>query len=189
MKIKTLFLSLVTLCAVSLSYAQSKQIDVKKSSIEWTGKKVTGQHNGDIQFKSGLLKFSKGGILIGGYFEVDMNTINTLDLQGEHKQKLDGHLKADDFFGVDKFPVAKISFRKIKLLENGNYEITANLKIKNTTKPVKFILDMSEKDTATTSFKIDRTKYGIKYGSGSFFDDLGDKTIDDEFEVKVNLAY
>ena len=81
---------------------------MKKSSIAWVGKKVTGQHNGTINFSSGTLVF-KGKVLKGGEFVVDMNSINTTDLQaGKGKEKLDGHLKADDFFGVEKYPTAKL---------------------------------------------------------------------------------
>jgi hypothetical protein len=41
----------------------------------------------------------------------------------------------------------------------------------------------------TTAFKVDRTKYDIKYGSGSFFDNLGDKAISDDFELAVALKF
>ena len=181
-KIFLMAASLLTLMAT----AQTKKVDVSKSSITWVGKKVTGKHEGTINIKEGTLVFKKDA-LKGGKFMVDMTSINTTDIQGEYKTKLDGHLKNDDFFGVEKFPVATLEFKKIA--KKGNvYSITADLTIKGITKPVKFDL-IVDKNTATTTFKIDRTLYGIKYGSGSFFDDLGDKTIDNEFELTVNLSF
>jgi polyisoprenoid-binding protein YceI len=176
-----------SLLLCGFGFAQTKKIDVKKSNIEWVGKKVTGKHNGDLKFKSGSISFKKGK-LVAGTFVIDMNSINTLDLEGEYKQKLDGHLKDADFFGVDKYPTAKLVIKKVKDLTKGKYEITANLTIKGITKPVTFEATILN-NTLTSSFKIDRTLYDIKYGSGSFFSDLGDKTIDNEFDVKVNVKY
>ncbi len=171
----------------TLATAQTKKVDVAKSKITWLGKKVTGQHEGTINLKEGTLIF-KGKKLRGGNFTVDMTSINTTDLQGESKGKLDGHLKADDFFGTEKFPTAKLVFKKIADKGNGTFTVTADLTIKDQTNPIVF--DITVKDnSATTTLKIDRTKYGIKYGSGSFFDNLGDKTISDEFQLTVNLQF
>lgn len=167
--------------------AQNKKIDVAKSKIEWVGKKVTGQHNGTVNFKGGTLVF-KGKKLTGGSFVVDMNSLTATDLQGEYQGKLNGHLKADDFFGTDKYATSKLVFKKIVDKGNGVYSVTADLTIKDVTAPVTFELTIKG-NTATTSFKVDRTKYGIKYGSGSFFDNLGDKTINDEFELTVSLQF
>jgi polyisoprenoid-binding protein YceI len=118
-----------------------------------------------------------------------MTTINTTDLKaGEGKENLDGHLKADDFFGVEKHKTAKLVFTNISGKGKGLYTVTADLTIKGITKPITFDITVKG-NTASTTLKVDRTKYDIKYGSGSFFSDLGDKTINDEFELKVNLAW
>lgn len=184
--LKTIAIAL--LVAVStIATAQTKKVDASKSKVEWIGKKVTGQHNGTINLKEGALVFKKNK-LKGGTFTVDMTSINTTDLTGEYKGKLDGHLKADDFFGTDKYPTSKLVFKKIADKGNGVYIVTADLTIKDVTNPIKF--DIAVKgSTATTTLKIDRTKYGIKYGSGSFFDNLGDKTINDEFQLDVTLQF
>ncbi|MFM2230311.1 MAG: Protein YceI [Bacteroidota bacterium] len=167
--------------------AQTKKIDAAKSKIEWVGKKVTGQHNGTVNFKEGSLVF-KGKKLTGGSFVVDMTSLTATDLQGDYQGKLNGHLKADDFFGTDKFPTAKLVFKKLVDKGNGVYGVSADLTIKEVTAPVQFEISVKG-NTATTSFKVDRTKYGIKYGSGSFFDNLGDKTINDEFDLTVSLQF
>jgi polyisoprenoid-binding protein YceI len=186
--LKTLFIALFAVVATTTSTAQNKKIDLQKSSIEWVGKKVTGQHNGTINFANGTLVF-QGKKLKGGLFTVDMTSINTTDLAaGKGKEKLDGHLKADDFFGVEKFPTAKLEFKLISDNGDGTYNVTANMTIKDVTHPVNFVMTVKG-NTATTKFNIDRTKYGIKYGSGSFFDGLGDKAIYDEFELAVSLQF
>ncbi|TAF61438.1 MAG: YceI family protein [Flavobacterium sp.] len=184
--LKSIALALVAFATISMT-AQTKKIDVAGSSIEWLGKKVTGQHNGTVNFKEGALVF-KGKALKGGSFTVDMNSLTATDLQGEYQGKLNGHLKADDFFGTAKFPTATLVFKKIGSKAKDVYAVTADLTIKGITKPVTFDLTVNE-NTATTTFNVDRTKYDIKYGSKSFFDSIGDKAINDEFELKVTLKF
>ncbi|MCK6607989.1 MAG: YceI family protein [Flavobacterium sp.] len=183
---KSIALALVAFVSFAVN-AQSKKVDVTKSTINWVGKKVTGAHEGTITLKEGALVF-KGKKVVNGNFTVDMTTINTTDLDGKGKANLDGHLKSDDFFGVEKFPTATLVFKTIGEKGKGVYAVTADLTIKGKTEPIKFDLTVAG-NTATTSLNVDRTKYGIQYGSGSFFDNLGDKTINDEFELKVKLVF
>ena len=183
---KSIALALVAFVSFAVN-AQSKKVDVTKSTINWVGKKVTGAHEGTITLKEGTLVF-KGKKVVNGNFTVDMTTINTTDLDGKGKTNLDGHLKSDDFFGVEKFPTATLVFKTIGEKGKGVYAVTADLTIKGKTEPIKFDLTVAG-NTATTSLNVDRTKYGIQYGSGSFFDNLGDKTINDEFELKVKLVF
>lgn len=186
--LKTIAAALVTLVTFTVNAQQTKKIDAAKSGIVWTGKKVTGSHTGTIGLQSGALVFN-GKVLKGGSFTVDMTTISTTDLKpGQGKESLDGHLKAEDFFGVEKHKTANLVFKTISNKGKGLYTVTADLTIKGITKPITFDITVKG-NTATTTLKVDRTKYDIKYGSGSFFSDLGDKTISDEFELKVNLAW
>lgn len=184
--LKSIALALVAFVSFAVN-AQTKKVDVTKSTINWVGKKVTGSHEGTITLKEGALVF-KGKKVVNGNFTVDMTTINTTDLSGKGKTNLDGHLKSDDFFGVEKFPTATLVFKTIGEKSNGIYAVTADLTIKGITHPIKFELTVNG-NAATTTLKVDRTKYDIKYGSGSFFSDLGDKTISDEFELTVKLAF
>lgn len=176
----------VTLSTLAVS-AQTKKIDVAASKIEWLGKKVTGQHNGIVNFKEGAVVL-KSGKLVGGSFTVNMTSLTATDLSGEYKNKLDGHLKADDFFGTSKFPTATLVIKKIGAKTANVYTATADLTIKGITEPVTFDITVNG-DTATTTFNVDRTKYGIKYNSKSFFESIGDKAIYDEFELKVSLKF
>ncbi|HEX9151374.1 MAG TPA: YceI family protein [Flavobacterium sp.] len=183
--LKSIALAVVVVLSTLSVTAQTKKVDASKSAISWVGKKVTGQHNGTVAIKSGSLAF-KGKKLAGGTFVVDMTSLTATDLQGEYQGKLNGHLKSEDFFGTEKFPTATLVFKKVAVKAPNVYTVTGDLTIKGKTNPVTFDL-ATTKNAAATSFKVDRTKYDIKYGSGSFFDNLGDKAISDDFELNVAL--
>jgi len=166
--------------------------DINSSKVEWKGYKVTGSHYGTIDVKEGNLDFDADGNLTGGMVVIDMNTIVTNDLSGEYADKLVGHLKSDDFFGVAAHPTSSLKITKVAAKGTpGDYKVTADLTIKGITKPVKFYANVSEKDgmkVATADLTVDRSEYNVQYGSGSFFSSLGDKTIYDEFELSVKLV-
>ena len=185
---KTIALAFLAFTATTVASAQTKKIDASKSNITWIGKKVTGSHEGTIKFKEGTLTF-KGDKLTAGNFVVNMTSINVTDLKaGEGKEKLEGHLKADDFFGTEKFPLGTLVFTKIAAKQNGLYTITADLTLKGITHLVTF--DMNVKGSkANAALIVDRTKYDIKYNSGNFFENLGDKTIYDNFDLAVELSF
>ena len=185
---KTIAIALLVAFSTVAVSAQTKKVDGSKSKVSWVGKKVTGQHEGTVDIKDGSLVF-KGKKLTGGTFTIDMTSIANTDLKaGEGKEKLEGHLKSKDFFGTDEFKTSTLVFKKIAAKANNIYTVTADLTIKDKTNPVTF--DIAVKgNTATTNLKIDRTKYDIKYGSGSFFDNLGDKTISDNFDLAVSLQF
>lgn len=165
-------------------------VDTSASTVKWVGKKVTGQHNGTIALKSGRLEM-EGDQLVGGTFTIDMTTINCQDLSGEGKGKLEGHLKSNDFFGVEKYPTATFVINKAVPQGSDTYKIVGNITIKDTSEEIQFPATLKEKDgkmVASADIEIDRTKFKIRYGSGSFFDNLGDKTIYDNFNLAVSLV-
>lgn len=181
---KKLFFVILSLSLTISGFSQTKK--VKSSTITWVGKKVTGSHDGTVKLQSGQLTFNKGK-LTGGVFVIDMKSIVVTDLDGEYKTKLENHLKSDDFFGVEKHPTARLVFRKIKAVGKNQFDVTANLTIKGVTKPISFRLNM-DGNKASTKLDINRTEYNIRYGSGKFFDNLGDKMIYDNFEVNVEFT-
>ncbi|MFD2892703.1 YceI family protein [Flavobacterium chuncheonense] len=184
---KSFAVAVIALVSFTTFAQTTKKVNTTESKVEWVGKKVTGQHSGTISLAEGALVF-KGKKLAGGTFTVDMTSINTTDLQGEMKGKLDGHLKSDDFFGVEKFPTANLVFKTLTNKGNDVYTVNADLTIKGKTNPISFDMKVNG-STATTKLMVDRAKYDIRYGSGSFFDNLGDKTIYDEFELDVTLNF
>jgi polyisoprenoid-binding protein YceI len=185
--LKSIALALVVALATVSVTAQTKKVDASKSSINWLAKKVTGQHNGTVNLKDGALVF-KGKKLKGGTFTVDMTSLTATDITGEYQGKLNGHLKADDFFGTEKFPTATLVFKKIGTKSANLYTVTGDLTIKGITKTITFDLATTA-NSATTKFMVDRTAYDIKYGSKSFFESIGDKAIDNEFELAVALKF
>lgn len=169
---------------------ETKTAVVEDSKITWIGRKVGGSHNGSINLKEGALQMENGKI-IGGRFVIDMTSITDEDLSGEYKTKLEGHLKSDDFFGVEKYPTATFEITEAIPQGPGNYKITGNITIKGITKEIKFPAKVTEDNgvyTATANLTIDRSEYNVRYGSGSFFDDLGDKVIYDDFDLSVSIS-
>ena len=185
--LKTIAIALLVAFGTTVATAQTKKVSVEKSTIKWVGKKVTGEHSGTVNLKEGNLIF-KGKKLAGGNFTVDMTSMTATDISGDYRGKLDGHLKSEDFFGTEKHPTSTLVFKKIAAKANGVYTVTGDLTIKGITNPITFDL-VVKGNTATTDLKIDRTKYGIKYNSKSFFDSIGDKAIYDDFELSVNLQF
>lgn len=178
--------SVIILTTLSFT-TMTKEIEIKESQVNWTGKKVTGSHNGTIQLKDGHFNVENGN-LIGGEFVMDMTSITVTDLTGDGKQKLEGHLKSDDFFGVENHPTSKLVITRVAKKNDNTYAVVGDLTIKNETHPVDFDLNWSE-DSASAKLTIDRSKYNVRYGSGSFFDNLGDNTIYDNFDLEVNLKF
>ena len=166
---------------------QSVSIDASKSAIKWKGEKVTGSHFGKVNVKSGKLDMQNGK-LVGGKIVVDMTSITNEDLEGEWNTKLVGHLKSDDFFGVQKHPEATFTIQRAVEAADGEYTVTGDLTIKGKTNPIKFKANLKD-GVATANVTIDRSNYDVRYGSGSFFDNLGDKTIYDNFDLEIKLAY
>lgn len=184
--IAALIIATVTFAFTTIEDGE-KEIKIESSSVTWKGYKVTGSHKGNIALKEGKLTF-KDEKLVGGQFIMDMSTIENTDMEGDYKAKLEGHLKSDDFFGVEKFPTASLVFKKVKSTGKNSYEVTADLTIKNNTNPVTFDISVYG-NKATANIKIDRTKFDVRYGSTSFFDDLQDKAIYDEFDLISDLEF
>ena len=179
-------IALITFSFTTLKEVK-KEIKIENSKVVWKGYKVTGSHQGTINLNSGSLQFSEEK-LIGGEFVIDMTTITNTDLSGEYKGKLEGHLKSDDFFGVEKNPTATLIFKKVKSTGKNSYKITGDLSIKGITNTVTFDLSVYG-NKANASLKIDRTKFDVKYGSTSFFDNLKDKAIYDEFDLIADFQF
>ena len=184
---KTLFVAILALSFFSFSMLNDKKVDVKESSIQWTGKKVTGKHEGTIAIESGTLSFD-GDNLVGGEFVIDMTTINVTDLQGKGKNSLEGHLKSDDFFGVEKHNKASFKINSVSKVEGNTHKISGDITIKSITQPISFDM-VVEENYATAKVTIDRSKFDIRYGSPSFFNDLKDKAIYDDFDLDIKLVY
>jgi polyisoprenoid-binding protein YceI len=187
---KTINITILALIAAIFSFSSFTQAELKKAAIVWKGFKVIGGgHEGTLTFSKSDLQFKKGK-LVGGEFVVDMTSLKNTDMQGDYAQKLEAHLKNDDFFGVDKFPTSQFKITKVKSLGNDEYQVTGDFTIKGITKSETFkakVITEGKKAIATATITIDRTKYNVQYGSTSFFDSLGDKAISNDFELNINI--
>ncbi len=175
----------------SVNAQETYKIDTKNSSMNWFAEKVTGEHFGTVALKSGSFVM-KNNKIESGTFDVDMTTITVTDVQDAGVNgKLLGHLKSDDFFSVATHPVAKFVITGSDSFDKGNAFVRGNLTIKGITQPITFRATLDKKTDVVKIYAVvivDRTKFDVKYGSGNFFDNLGDKTIYDEFKLKLNLT-
>jgi len=167
------------------------KIDQQKSKITWLAKKVAGEHRGEIKVAEGNLHFDNE-LLVSGNFTLDTRSISVTDIKDdEANDKLVGHLKNDDFFSVDKFPEAKFIITDVKKKADGAYDIQGDLTIKGITKSISFPATTklaNQQIAANAKVKVNRTKYDIKFRSANFFENLGDKTIYDDFELNIDLV-
>ncbi len=170
------------------------KVDTAVSSMEWFAEKMTGKHNGTIKFASGEISNNHGNYT--GTFEIDMSSIEDKDLESpEYKAKLENHLKSADFFDATKYPIAKFvmtSVTPLAVSKDGNtHAIKGLLTIKDKTNEITFSSSVKiegNKIFSTGSAIVDRAKFDIKYGSKTFFADIGDKMIYDEFTLKFNVV-
>jgi polyisoprenoid-binding protein YceI len=162
------------------------KVDVANSTIVWKGYKPTGSHAGTIMLQSGEIEMN-GNNVIGGNFIANMSTIKDDD----GSEKLEGHLKSPDFFEIDVYKTSQFEITKVNN-KDGKTMVTGNLTIKDVTKEITFEATVNAENDSVTfkseKIKVNRAEYNIKYKSKSFFDDLKDKFIDDEFDLQVSIV-
>ena len=179
---KTVETNDATITAADSTY----DINLDESSLVWTGREVsTSSHYGTINFKSGQFEIADGLISQGEFF-VDMTSINVQDLTGGSKERLEGHLRSDDFFSVESFPSAHLYISSSELISDGKWMVNGFLTIKDISHPVLFEMANTQ-DGWTAKLVFDRSKYNVKFRSGTFFETLGDKLIYDDIELEINL--
>lgn len=182
----SLVLVLMSFTNPIVKVTKSVSIDIENSLINWKGYKPTGSHEGTILFNSGTIELEDEKIL-GGSFEVAMATLKDAD----GSKRLEGHLKAKDFFEVEVFPTSQFEITNVKE-EEGKSIITGNMVIKGISKEISFpaVVSITENSVSLKSetIKINRADFNIKYKSKSFFNNLKEKFINDEFDIQVTLV-
>ena len=179
----------------SLLANDTLQVDIINSTINWEGRKVTGEHSGTLKLSTGWVVMNKTA-LIDGKLIFDMSSISNTDIESpEWRQDLENHLKAKDFFYVDSFPYAILEIKQNQPLSDNkskaNNQILADLTIRGITKEISLPILLQQSDSnfsAIGTIDIDRTLYNIQYKSGKFFEKLGDKMIYDDFTVQFLLT-
>ena len=186
--IKLLYIFLFSLIFSSNQF----EIDDKKSSIQWKGTKSTGSyHDGLISVDNSILNIDDNNMLLNGTIIIDMNSIICTDIQNkESNSYLVKHLKNDDFFSTEFFPKSILTINKVTPIKDDNYSVAADLTIKDQTHPIDFIANIIIKDDiglASGKIEINRAKYNVKYKSQSWYPDIGDRFINDIFELYFTL--
>ena len=191
MKLITILIIAFGTLFASNENAAPASVNKSESTVTWKASKVTGEHWGYVPISDAKLDYANGKIT-GGSFEMDMVNLTVEDLTDpKSKGNLTNHLKSDDFFSVEKFNKSTFKITDVKSTSATDYTISGDLTIKGITKPVSFPVKVAvsgNKMTATGTIKFDRTNYDIKYRSGNFFTDLGDKMIYDEVNLDVKLV-
>ena len=185
----------VTILLSTLIANDTLQVDIINSTINWEGRKVTGEHSGTLKLSTGWVVMNKT-TLIDGKLIFDMSSISNTDIESpEWSQKLENHLKAEDFFYVDSFPYAILEIKGNQPLSDNkskaNNQILADLTIRGITKEISLPILIQQSDSnfsAIGTIDIDRTLYNIQYKSGKFFEKLGDKMIYDDFTIQFVLT-
>lgn len=171
------------------------KVDTTASTLEWTGRMGPNSHSGTVDISSGEIWLSQDGS-ISGMFTVDMTSITNEETFEVNGHTVVEHLKSEDFFEVETYPTATFNLTAAEPTESevgadGSYEVSGDLTMKGVTAPINFIATLSQTEntaTITSDMTIDRSTWNVRYGSASFFDDLGDKVISDQIELNLSLV-
>jgi polyisoprenoid-binding protein YceI len=187
MKQKVILLLAAILILGAQGFAQDYKVLSDKSIIRWSGKKIGKNHLGKVSLKEGSFTL-KSEKFVAGQFVIDMATIVDEDLTDPNwNAKLIGHLKSNDFFAVEKFPTATLRIKESTEFVKDEANVTADLTIKGATHPVIFKVKRSG-DVFQATIIFDRSQYDVRYGSGKFFENLGDNAIEDMIPMDVTLV-
>ncbi|NER18186.1 YceI family protein [Spongiivirga citrea] len=184
---KYLITALIALLLAHSSKAQTFDLKNKKQQLEWTGKAAFKAYS-----LTGTLNVEKGTI------KITDNTITKLEIVVNMKSldhdngDLKSHLRGADFFNVNRYKKAAFRLSKPVSLDKESSVLAGMMTIKEKThgENIEVIISRSE-NTITLSFDhtMDRTTYGIKYNSPSFFKSLKQNAIADEFSLKGKLEF
>ena len=198
-KILYLFVAITTFACNTTTKKDEKKNDVavqdtslsfnlENSNIKWIGTELTSKtHYGSLKLTQANLVIVDSKIT-SGEFTVDMTSLNVEDLEGEWKERLEGHLSSDDFFSIEKFQTASLKVLNSNSLENGSFNVNGELTIKDITHPIKFTITKNDDNNYNANLTFDRSKYDVKFRSGTFFENLGDKLILDDIDLEVSLS-
>ena len=198
-KLLYLFVAITTFACNTTTKKEEKKSDVavqdtalsfnlENSNIKWIGRELTSKtHYGSLKLTQADLVIVDSKIT-SGEFTVDMTSLSVEDLEGKSKERLEGHLSSDDFFSIEKFQTASLKILDSNSLENGSFNVNGELTIKDITHPIEFTITKIGDNNYNANLTFDRSKYDVKFRSGTFFENLGDKLILDDINLDVNLS-
>ncbi len=189
-KVYLILIAVMIISSHSVLKAQTYKADPDKTVIIWHGKKIAGEHTGTIQLKSGNLEVEDSKP-VSGTVIIDMRSLKDTDIENDGmREKLEEHLKSDDFFSVEKYPESRLEITGAERTNGGPVTVKGNITIKGITEAIEFTTNMNDYDEAlifTGHIDIDRTLFDVRYGSKKFFDNIGDAAINDIFNIDYEL--
>jgi polyisoprenoid-binding protein YceI len=166
-------------------------VDTAKSEIGWSAKSVSDTHFGKVQLSKATLEF-KNSKLVGGTFEIDMNTITAEDITDpENNQHFIQHITTEHFFETDRFPTASFVIVDVQPINESDYTVKGNITIKGITVEIQFkakVIEVSNVKTASATIVLNKNVFGIEYGGKDKPGSEKDWFIYDEFTLNVNIV-
>ena len=163
----------------------------KGSRLTW---KAT--HLGGLQPRFGTVQVQSANVLVtnkvltNASFVVNLASlsVDNFDKGAEDKGKLEGHLKSDDFFNIEKHPTVTFEMTKLTPLTGDyNNEMTGNLTIMGVTKSITFKTNVAIHPEAVAinseDFTINRQDWGLSYHSE------GDKGIPKDYLIDNGIGF
>lgn len=161
-------------------------VDTERSSISWTGNMVGGKtHTGKAPIQEGSITVQDDSIQDNSLI-INLNNISS----DEGLDDLVTHLKSPDFFNTAEFPNATFVAKGVTVSSPGAFNITGDLTIKGITNEIivsSIVTESENRYHLSGSTEIDRTLWDVRFGSGKFFADLGDKAIKDMLEIEFDI--
>lgn len=170
-------------------------LDPTESKVVWVGRNLINKHWGHLGLSSGYVEF-RGGVPRSGEAVLDMRRITCSDLAGDALHEvLIHHLESDDFFDVARFPEALFRFDRTERCSESpgccNLKLHGHLTLRGITKPL--VIGAAAgftpegKAALQATFTLDRTDWGVLYGSGRFFRKLAGHLVNDSIELQLRI--
>ncbi len=157
------------------AFAQNLVPVAESSSVKFKIKNLGFNVGGSFTGLKGNIKFNPANTSASSIdVTVDANTVNT------DNSSRDNHLRKEDYFNVEKYPHIRFVSEKITG-NNGNYNITGKLTLKDVTRQITFPFTAKEEQGGYVfegEFKIKRKDFHV--GGGS--------TISDELTVMLHVV-
>ena len=172
------------------SILSAKEYTLTEYEIRWAGSMPAKTHEGLLSLASLQANISDSGKVNSLSAVVDMSSINVTDLKGDDRDTLTEHLKSDDFFHVEKYPVATF-----ELQEHKDNQLHGTITIREVSKdisiPVRVSGDPNRGWMLVGDFEYNRKKFGVDYQNSGFlglFNAAKSKLIRDAIDVSISLT-
>ncbi len=171
------------------------KVDTEKSVIEWVGRNPNTRHFGTLRLSEGSISIRDGSIT--GSFTLDMQSIVNHSLAGDPlREVLEAHLASDDFFFVQRFPMARFTIQSGHFVEEPtlsapNVRVMGDLELRGLKRDIAFDATLNNLAdgafVAEAHFDIDRTQWEIIYGSSRYFEHLGMHLVFDLISIQLHI--